>query len=155
MPSVVPSIQQVFTCFAVVHALLNVYLFNPIVHWIRQISMATEAAESRWRALEDALGPSCDEGMHLSCKLNCASGLYQGPRQSFLDQCGIIISILAALRAIWMTVTQKFKCEVVKLDSVKKKITLKDTGILFLWKKNVIWFIYLFYVLHTYKIVSK
>lgn len=76
MPSVVPGIQQVFTCL-LLPALLNMFLFNPIIHWIGQISMATEAAESRFRALEDALGPSCNKGMHLTCKLNCPSVLPQ------------------------------------------------------------------------------
>lgn len=74
MRPVVPGIQQVFTCFAVVHALFWICTYLTLsLGWIRQISMATEATASRWRALEDALGPSCDEGMHLSCKLNCAS----------------------------------------------------------------------------------
>lgn len=75
-PSSVPGIQQVSTCFAALP--LNVYLFNPIVRRIRQISMATEAAESRWRALEDALGPSRDGGMRLSCKTIPARVRFKG-----------------------------------------------------------------------------
>lgn len=59
-------------CFAVVHALLWMCTYLTLsLGQIRQISMATEATASMWRTLEDALGPSCNEWMHLSCKLNC------------------------------------------------------------------------------------
>lgn len=101
MLPVVPGIQQVFTCFAAVHARLNVYLFNSIVCWIRQISMVTEAAKSRWMALEDALGPSCDKRMHLSCKLNCASGLFQGANTWFTGSAWNCLQLVVHLCMSW------------------------------------------------------
>lgn len=66
---------------------LNVHLFNPIVGAeLDKISMATEATARMWRTLEDALGPSRDEGMHLSRKLNCTSD--SGPKAQLIKLAG-------------------------------------------------------------------
>lgn len=72
-------------CFAVVHARLWMCTYLTLsLGWIRQISMATEATASMWRTLEDALGPSRDEGTHLSRRLNCTS---DRPKQSVESLC--------------------------------------------------------------------
>lgn len=71
---------------ATVHAQPNVYLFNPIICGNRKISMVTKAVESRWRALQDALGPSCDKETHLRCRLDRTLALFQGLKQGLLSQ---------------------------------------------------------------------
>lgn len=89
--------------------------------------MTTKAVESRWRALEDALGRPRDEGMHLSCKLNCASGPCQGLVQ-FIGSAWRHHLNTSRTESNLNDQAMNMHIESVTWDQEKKRATLKNIG---------------------------